>query len=94
MTTLLSRQGQARPGAAAEGLDEAMDSRAELFQAQGMVMVQLGVTLAEALARMRAYAYAENRPLTALAHDIVQRRLVFDRDHPGSSPSPSPAEGP
>jgi hypothetical protein len=29
--------------------------RAELFQAQGMVMVQLGVTLGEALGRMRAY---------------------------------------
>lgn len=93
VTTLLGGQDRAWPGAAADGLDEAMDSRAEVFQAQGMVMVQLGVSLAEALARMRAYAYAENRPLTDVAHDVVHRRLVFDRDHPGTSPPP-PYEGP
>ena len=83
VTTLLdgqdARRARARPPT---GLDEAMDYRAELFQAQGMVMVQLGVTLAEALARMRAYAYAENRRLGDVARDIVARRLRFDRDHP------------
>ena len=52
----------------------------ELFQAQGMVMVQLGGTLAEAMARIRAYAYAENRRLSNIAHDIVARTLRFDRD--------------
>jgi hypothetical protein len=52
-----------------------------------MVMVQLGVTLAEALTRMRAYAYAENRPLGEVVLDIVARRLHFDRDHPGPPPS-------
>ena len=73
--------GQVRPpGAAGSGLDEAMDSRAELFQAQGMVMVQLGRTLAEALARMRAHAYAENRPLADVARDVIGRRLRFERD--------------
>ena len=37
--------------------------RSELHQAQGMVMVQLGVSLAEALALLRAYAYvARPRP--------------------------------
>jgi hypothetical protein len=82
VTTLLGGQAHADPGAAADGLDEAMDSRAELFQAQGMVMVQLGGTLTEALARMRAYAYAENRPLADVARDVVGRRLRFDRDHP------------
>jgi GAF domain-containing protein len=82
VTTLLDGQAHADPGAAADGLDEAMDSRAELFQAQGMVMVQLGGTLTEALARMRAYAYAENRPLADVARDVVARRLWFDRDHP------------
>jgi GAF domain-containing protein len=93
VTTLLDRQRRAPAGAAADGLDEAMDSRAELFQAQGMVMVQLGATLAEAIARMRAFAYAENRSLAEVARDVVQRRLTFDRDHPGASPPP-PHEGP
>ncbi|GLZ00679.1 GAF and ANTAR domain-containing protein [Actinoplanes sp. NBRC 103695] len=54
--------------------------RSELFQAQGMVMVQLEVSLVEAMARIRAYAYAEDRHLADVARDIVARRLSFDRD--------------
>jgi GAF domain-containing protein len=53
---------------------------AELFQAQGMVMVQLGCTLSEAMTRIRAYAYAENRRLVDVARDIVARILRFDGD--------------
>jgi hypothetical protein len=63
-----------------DGWDEAMEHRAALFQAQGMVMVQLRVSLAEAMVRIRAHAYAENRPLHDVAADIVARRLRFDRD--------------
>jgi GAF domain-containing protein len=66
------------------GLDEAVEHRAEIFQAQGMVMVQLGVPISEALVRIRAYAYAENRPLNDVAADIVARRLRFDQDRPGA----------
>ncbi|GAA2593250.1 GAF domain-containing protein [Dactylosporangium fulvum] len=61
-------------------LDEAFEHRAQLFQAQGMVMVQLGIPLAEALARIRAHAYAADRPLSEVAADIVARRLCFDID--------------
>ena len=78
LTTLLG--GQDLPASAGTGLDEAMDSRAELFQAQGMVMVQIGGTPAEALARMRAHAYAEDRPLADVAADLTGRRLRFERD--------------
>ena len=74
--------GQERVTDDADGLDDAIDNRIELFQAQGMVMVQLGVSLGEALARMRAYAYAEDRRLRAVAADIVARRLHFDQDPP------------
>ncbi|MFG1607921.1 GAF and ANTAR domain-containing protein [Actinoplanes sp. NPDC049265] len=56
--------------------------RAELFQAQGMVMVQLGVSLGEALVRMRAYAYAQSRRLDEVARDVVAQRLRFDQDRP------------
>ncbi|BAL86055.1 hypothetical protein AMIS_8350 [Actinoplanes missouriensis 431] len=52
--------------------------RAELFQAQGMVMMQLGVSIGEALARMRAHAFARNRRLENVARDVVERRLRFD----------------
>lgn len=86
VTMLLDGQAAARPGDAASGLTGAFDGRAELFQAQGMITVQLGVTLAEALARIRAHAYAENRPLREVARDIVARRLRLDRDGPGAPP--------
>jgi hypothetical protein len=80
--TVLDGQERAGPGAAADGLVEAMDGRAELFHAQGMVMVQLGVPLTAALTRLRAHAYAENRPLTDVARDVVARRIRFDREQP------------
>lgn len=49
--------------------------RAEIHQATGMVSAQLGVPLAEALIRMRAYAFSEHRDLTEVAADVVARRL-------------------
>jgi hypothetical protein len=82
VTTLLDGQENAYPGTAADGLDEAIGRGAELFQAQGMIMVQLGVNLAEALARIRAHAYAEDRNLHEAARDIVERKLRFYPDHP------------
>ncbi|MFG1992432.1 GAF and ANTAR domain-containing protein [Actinoplanes sp. NPDC048988] len=79
VTTLLDGQARAAPGAAADGLDdEVVGQRAELFQAQGMVAVQLGISLADALARLRAYAYAEDRALGDVARDVVARRVSFD----------------
>lgn len=65
-----------------EGFDEAPGYRAEVFQAQGMVMVQLAVSLAEALLRIRAHAYPEERPVADVARDVVNRTLRFDRDQP------------
>ena len=45
-------------------------------------MIQLGVTIAEALVRLRAYAYAEGRPLADVARDVVARKLHFDETQP------------
>lgn len=60
-----------------DGLAAAMTRQATVFQAQGMIMVQLGVGLDEALVRLRARAYADGRPLTDVAHDVLTRRLRF-----------------
>jgi hypothetical protein len=65
-----------------DDLDEMFDHRVQLFQAQGMVMVQLGGSIADAMVRIRAHAYASNRPLREVAADIVAGRLHFDGDHP------------
>jgi hypothetical protein len=56
--------------------------RAEIDQATGMLTVQLGVPMAEAFARLRAYAYAHDRRLADVAGDIVARRLRL-HDGPG-----------
>jgi hypothetical protein len=56
--------------------------RAEIDQATGMVMVQIGVSAAEAFARLRAYAYARDRRLAEVAGDIVARRLRLHPDPP------------
>jgi hypothetical protein len=49
--------------------------RAEVDQATGMLTMQLSVTITEAFARLRAYAYAHDRRLADVARDIVARRL-------------------
>ena len=76
---LLDGQRDASPGRAAQGLDEALAYRSTLYQAQGMVMIQLGVPLGEALVRLRAYAFANERKLSGVARDVVARRLRLDR---------------
>ena len=54
--------------------------RAEVHQATGMVLVQLDIPPEDAFARLRAYAFAERRPLSEVARDVVGRRLVFTDD--------------
>ncbi len=61
-----------------------VDPRAEVHQAQGMVMVDLDVDLAEALVRMRAHAFAQGIPLIDLARAIVDG-FVLPPDKPGTA---------
>ena len=56
---------------------------AEIYQATGMLTEQLGVSISVAFARLRAYAYAQDKRLSEVAHDIVTRRLRLDPDPPG-----------
>jgi hypothetical protein len=62
-------------------VDWLSDSRPEIHQATGMISVQLGVGIAEAFSRLRARAFAQGRPLSELAADIVARRQRFDSKH-------------
>lgn len=55
-------------------------SRAEVSQATGMLVAQLGVEPAEALVRLRAHAYATGRPTTEVARDILERRLKLEKN--------------
>ena len=51
---------------------------AEVHQASGMVSVQLAVGVGDALARLRARAFAADRSIREVAGDVVARRLRFD----------------
>ena len=58
-------------------LDDSFSHRAEVHQATGMVLVQLGITAPEALDWLRAHAFAHQRQLIDVARDVVARRLRF-----------------
>lgn len=78
--TLLSLQDDAPDGLLADSLDDAVAYRAEIYQASGMIAIQLHIPAAEALLRIRAHAFADNRPLSDVAADIVARRLRLTDD--------------
>ncbi len=75
---VLALQSEAPHGALAPELEALNGARAEVHQAAGMVSVQLSVTVAEALVRLRARAWRDELPLDALAADVVARRIRFD----------------
>ena len=54
--------------------------RLEIHPASGMVSVQLGVSVTEALIRIRAYAFDHGVLLEDIAKDIVARRKRFESD--------------
>ncbi len=64
--------------AGAEGVDDWLSSSPEVHQATGMVSVQAAVGLTEALLLMKARAFASERPLLAIARDVVTRLIRFD----------------
>jgi hypothetical protein len=59
-------------------LRELSEHRTHVYQAMGMISVQLESSLTEALARLRAHAFAEGRSIGAVASDVVARRLHFE----------------
>lgn len=62
--------------------DDLLDGQYVVYQAQGMTMVDLGVSLADALVRLRARAFADGRPLHEVARDVVDGRLRLEPDEP------------
>lgn len=54
------------------------DSRASVYQATGMISVQLGVGIEEAFVRLRAHAFASGSALAEVAAEVVSRRLRLD----------------
>ena len=75
---VLVLQANAPPGQLATALMASADFQYVVHQASGMVAVQLDVSVAEALIRLRAYAFGNDRPLAEVTRDVVARLLRFD----------------
>ncbi|WP_162929214.1 ANTAR domain-containing protein [Streptomyces sp. YIM 130001] len=76
---LLLDQGLSDPSQQHDGWRESSGlQHSEVHQATGMLTVQLGVSAAEALVRLRAYAFAHDRRLSDVGKDVVARRLRFN----------------
>lgn len=80
---LIDMQARALPGAVSVELGRNANFGYGVHQAAGMVAVQRGVSVTEALIRLRAYGFAHNQLVGAVAAEVVAGRLRFDS--PGSA---------
>lgn len=81
--TAVLLQLQARESADEEQLVRpipVLEDRAVVHQATGMVAVQAGRTLAEALVLLRARAYASERPIADVAYDVLNGGVHFQNE--------------
>jgi GAF domain len=74
---VLDVQATAPPGSVAEELERDADFHFVVHNAAGAVSVQLGVSVSEALIRLRAYAFGNDRRLRDVAEDVVARKVRF-----------------
>jgi hypothetical protein len=75
---VLVLQANAPPGKLASELGAGADFHFVVHQAAGMVAAQLGASVRDASVRLRAYAFGNDRSLTEVAKDVVDRKLCFD----------------
>ena len=72
---VLEAQAGAAPDTVAEELEAGADFHFTVHNAAGMVSVQAGISVAEALIRLRAFAFSHDRPLADVAQDVIDRKL-------------------
>jgi hypothetical protein len=89
--TILALQADAPPGSVAVELEEGSNFHFVVHQAAGMVSVQLGIGVTEALVRLRGHAFLTGRTIDDVSRDVVARRLRLDEVPPdGSGAGPTP----
>jgi len=74
---VLVTQASAPPGTLAKELESSANFHFVVHNAAGAVSVQLGISVAEAMLRLRAHAFGNERPLEDVARDVMERRLRF-----------------
>lgn len=60
-------------------LGDLFHDQIDVHRAAGMISVQTGNSIEDALARLRARAFADGRPITAVAADVLTRQVRFER---------------
>jgi hypothetical protein len=76
--SLLSNTADFAEEALIAGPIEGGEFQAQVHQASGMISVQLGISVGEALVRLRAHAFAEGASMSLMAAEVLARRLRFD----------------
>ncbi len=72
---VLDAQAGAPSGVVAEVLEAGADFHFAVHNAAGIVSVQEGTTVTEALIRLRAFAFSNDRLLADVAQDVIAHRL-------------------
>jgi hypothetical protein len=72
---VLEAQAGAPPGMVAGELEAGADFHFAVHNAAGIVSVQKGISVTEALIRLRAHAFSSDRPLAQVARDVIARNL-------------------
>lgn len=76
--SVIMMQANATPGQLAQEFEAGADFELGVHQASGMVAAQLGVSVGQALIRMQAHAFGNDRSLRSVARAVVGRELRFD----------------
>ncbi len=75
---VLEAQAGAPPDQVAAELEVGADFHFAVHNAAGILSVQAGISVAEALIRLRAYAFSANRMLADVARDVIARSLRLE----------------
>jgi hypothetical protein len=75
---VLEAQAGALPDAVAQELETGADFHFVVHNAAGIVSAQQDISVTEALIRLRAYAFSNDRLLADVAEDVVTRRIRLE----------------
>jgi GAF domain-containing protein len=75
---VLEAQAGAPPDKVAQELEVSADFHFAVHNAAGIVSVQAGISVAEALIRMRAFSFSTDRLLADVARDVIARTLRLE----------------
>lgn len=76
--TILSMQSRSQTGSLDSQLEAGANLRLVVHQASGMVSVQLGISIADAMIRIRAFSFRNDLAIDEVAISVIDRRLSFD----------------